>query len=53
MKKYMLKRKPFRIFLAAVLLISSFSVIPALEVHGEKGEGTVYAKRTFDSNYDS
>lgn len=53
MKRYMLKRRLLSMFLMGVLLISSFYMVPALEVHGEKGEGTVYAKRTFDSSYDS
>lgn len=53
MKKNMLKRKILSVFLAGALVITSFHMTPALEVHGEKGEGTVYAKRRFDSSYDS
>ena len=53
MKGHMLKRNLISIFLAGMLMITSFHMAPALEVHGEKGEGTVYARRSFDSSYDS
>lgn len=53
MKKFLPKSRLFSIFLVCVLITVSFPIWPAMEVHGEKGEGTVYAKRTFDSSYDS
>lgn len=53
MKKTMLKNKLLSVFLIGALTITSFHMAPPLEVHGEKGEGTVYARRSFDSSYDS
>lgn len=52
MKKTMLKSRILSVFLAGALAVTSFHMAPVLEVHGEKGEGTVYAQRTFDSSYD-
>ncbi len=53
MKKFQQKSRLLSIFLICVLVTASLRMWPAMEVHGEKGEGTVYAKRTFDSNYDT
>lgn len=53
MRKNGLKQRLFSIVLAASLAVSSVYVAPAVQVQAEKGEGTVYAKRKFDSNYDT
>ena len=53
MKKEILKRKILSIFLAGTVAAASFNIAVPVNVHAEKGEGTVTAKRTFDSSYDA
>ncbi|MDD6069368.1 MAG: type I pullulanase [Clostridiales bacterium] len=53
MKKKGLKQRIFSAFLAGTLAAASFYMVPPMEAYAEKGEGTVYAKRSFDSNYDA
>ena len=53
MKKNGLKQRLFSIILATSLAVSSVYVAPSVEVHAEKGEGTVYSHRSYDSSYDA
>lgn len=53
MRKNGLKARLFSIVLAASLAVSSTYVTPPVVVLAEKGEGTVYATKRFDSSYDS
>ena len=53
MKKNGLKQRLFSIILAASLAVSSVYVAPSVEVYAEKGEGTVYSPRAYDSSYDA
>lgn len=53
MKKKGLKQRIFSAFLAGTLAAASFYMVPPMEAYAEKGEGTVYAKRSFDSSYDA
>ena len=53
MRKKGLKKRCLSVFLASTLAVTSFGIVPALEVHAEKGEGTVYSHRSYDSSYDS
>lgn len=53
MARYSLKKRLFSIAMAAVLTTSTIYVMPSVTVKAEKGEGTVKAKRSFDSNYDA
>ena len=53
MARYSLKKRLFSVAMAAVLTTSTIYVMPSVTVKAEKGEGTVKAKRSFDSNYDA
>ena len=53
MRKKGLKQRIFSAFLAGTLVAASFYMVPPMEAYAEKGEGTVYANRSFDSSYDS
>ncbi|MBD5135127.1 MAG: type I pullulanase [Lachnospiraceae bacterium] len=53
MRKNLFKRKLLSVFLAGALVTTSINVVPPMEIYAEKGEGVVYAKRSFDSSYDS
>ena len=53
MRKNVFKRKLLSVFLACALVTTSINVVPPMEIYAEKGEGVVYAKRSFDSDYDS
>ena len=53
MRKNGLKARLFSIILATSLAVSSTYVTPPVVVQAEKGEGTVYATRSFDANYDN
>ena len=53
MRKNGLKTRIFSIALALTMAVSSTYVAPTMEVRAEKGEGTVYAKNKYDSNYDA
>lgn len=53
MRKNGLKKRLFSIILAASMTVSSLYVAPITQVQAEKGEGTVYATKKYDSSYDS
>ena len=48
----MIKRRLLSWFLIGVLVVSVIDVVPSMDVCAE-GIGEVYAKRSFDSSYDS
>ena len=52
MIKNAIKRKLLSCFLASVLAVSVIGVVPSVEVYAEEIQ-KVYAKRSFDSSYDS
>lgn len=53
MGKNVFTKKLFSFFLASVLAATTVSVAPSMEIYAEGEDGKVYAKRSFDSSYDS
>ena len=53
MRKNIIKKRALSILLAGALTVTSFDIVTPISVYAEKGEGTVYASRSFDSSYDA
>ncbi len=53
MTKKTIKRKLFSFFLASALAISAIGMVPSVATYAEETAGKEYAKRSFDSSYDT